>query len=192
MPFDAGDDAGKESTQFMAAMTREFVARAVFPRIGDRLRAQEPQQAEDGGKAAPSANPGPGFDLMVMTYGFESEEKRDAFVTRLEEKGILVEPNRNTANGQYVATVAFDPLADEVSIINSTLASIQRGGPRAPAQGAEEVEEPLPEEGLAEGRDPVYDLSVDEELEDAAAALAQEEAEAGIGELVAEIAEQVR
>ena len=189
MPFDAGDDAGKESTQFMAAMTREFVARAVFPRIGDRLRAQEPRQAEDSGQAAPSANPGPGFDLMVMTYGFESEEKRDAFVTRLEEKGILVEPNRNTANGQYVATVAFDPLADEVSIINSTLASIQRGDPGAPAQGAEE---PLPEEGLAEGRDPVYDLSVDEELEDAAAALAQEEAEAGIGELVAEIAEQVR
>ena len=30
MPFDAGDDAGKESTQFMSMMTREFVARAVF------------------------------------------------------------------------------------------------------------------------------------------------------------------
>ena len=179
MPFDAGDDAGKESTQFMSMMTREFVARAVFPKIGDRLSSQEPRQEDANPPAARSANPGPGYDLMVMTYGFDSEAKRDAFVERLEEKGLLVQPNRTQSNGQYVATVAFDPLAGEVSIVNSALASIQRD--------AVEVDEPA-----IAGRDPDYDLSVDEELEDAAAALAQEEANAGIGEIVADIAEQVR
>ena len=192
MPFDAGDDAGKESTQFLSMMAREFVARSVFPKIGDRLRSQEAPQAEDGGRTRLSANPGPGYDLMVMTYGFDSEERRDAFVEHLEEKGLLVQPNRNPANGQYVATVAFDPLANEVSIINSTLASIQRDGPVISERETDEAEAPLPEEGYGEGRDRSYDLSVDEELEDAAAALAQEESETGIGEIVADIAEQVR
>ena len=178
MPFDAGDDAGKESTQFMSMMTREFVARAVFPKIGDRLSSQEPRQEDAGAQTARSANPGPGYDLMVMTYGFDSEAKRDAFVERLEEKGLLVQPNRNQSNGQYVATVALDPLAGEVSIVNSALASIQRDAVEVDGQDID-------------GRDPDYDLSVDEELEDAAA-LAQEEADAGIGEIVADIAEQVR
>ena len=192
MPFDAGDDAGKESTQFLSMMAREFVARSVFPKIGNRLRSQEAQQAEEGGRARFSANPGPGYDLMVMTYSFDSEERRDAFVEHLEEKGLLVQPNRNPANGQYVATVAFDPLANEVSIINSTLASIQRDGPEISERETDEAEAPLLEEGYGEGRDRSYDLSVDEELEDAAAALAQEESETSIGEIVADIAEQVR
>ena len=165
MPFDAGDDAGKESTQFLSMMAREFVARSVFPKIGNRLRSQEAQQAAEGGRARFSANPGPGYDLMVMTYSFDSEERRDAFVEHLEEKGLLVQPNRNPANGQYVATVAFDPLANEVSIINSTLASIQRDGPEISERETDEAEAPLPEEEYGEGRD---------------------------GEIVADIAEQVR
>ena len=94
-------------------------------------------------------------------------------------EGILVQPNRNQSNGQYVATVAFDPLAGEVSIVNSALASVQRD--------AVEIDEPI-----TEGRDADYDLSVDDELEDASSVLAQEEADAGIGEIVADIAEQVR
>ncbi len=179
MPFDAGDDAGKESTQFMSMMTREFVRHSVFPAIGNRLRSQDPQQEDTAAHAAQSANPGPGYDLMVMTYGFDSEARRDAFVSRLEEKGILVQPNRNQSNGQYVATVAFDPLAGEVSIVNSALASVQRD-----AVAVDEL--------IIEGRDADYDLSVDDELEDASSVLAQEEADAGIGEIVADIAEQVR
>ena len=88
MPYDAGDDAGRESTQSMSKMTRDFVSRYVFPRIEESLNSIEDRGGAEPGHAPAPGTRGPGYDLMVMTYSFGTEAKRDAFVERLEEKGL--------------------------------------------------------------------------------------------------------
>lgn len=197
MPYDAGDDAGRESTQSMSKMTRDFVSRYVFPRIEESLSSAAERGGTEPGRLPAPGTRSPGYDLMVMTYSFGTEAKRDAFVERLEEKNILVQSNANPINGQYVATVAFDPLLGEGSIVNSTLASLGIGAKgleaQAPQEAADAHDAPLPSrEGEAEIRDPEYSVSVDEELEDAAMAIQQEEASTEIGEVIVDIAEKVR
>ena len=73
MPYDAGDDAGRESTQSMSKMTRDFVSRYVFPRIEESLNSIEDRGGAEPGHAPAPGTRGPGYDLMVMTYSFGTE-----------------------------------------------------------------------------------------------------------------------